>query len=93
MALGWVLRAYCFRSAVDPATKQDLRESEERTNMKLSELKGAVDAVNSQLEKVAAEVQALKDSLADAEIPADAQASLDRLAELTKNIDEINPDA
>lgn len=61
--------------------------------MKLSELNAALEAVNTQLEKVKTEVQTLKDSLSNVDLPADAQASLDRLTGLAKAIDDINPDA
>lgn len=60
---------------------------------KLSELAGLIEGVNTRLDKVKTEVQALRDSLGDVEIPASAQASLDKLAALAQAIDEINPDA
>lgn len=82
-----------FRSHCRPATQSDLQLMEQRINMKLSELNTALSAVNTTLEKVQAEVQKLKDSLADVDLPADAQASLDRLTALAAAIDEINPDA
>lgn len=96
VALGFFLRG---RRGAAPsgcaglATKRDLEQTEERINMKLSELNAALDAVNTQLEKVKTEVQTLKDSLSDVDLPADAQASLDRLTSLAKAIDDINPDA
>lgn len=60
---------------------------------KLSELSGVLEAVNMTLVKIQTEVQTLKDSLTNAAIPTDAQASLDRLTALAKAVDELNPDA
>ena len=71
-----------------PATKKDVKG----INMKLSELNTALTTVNDTLTRVQAEVQALKDSLSDVDIPAEAQASLDKLVSLAKAIDELNPD-
>ncbi len=61
--------------------------------MKLNELAGALDAVNTKVEKVRAEVQALKDSLTDVDLPPDAQAALDKLTATVQSVDDINPDA
>jgi len=48
-----------------PATKKDVKG----INMKLSELNTALTTVNDTLTRVQAEVQALKDSLSDVDIP------------------------
>lgn len=71
---------------------------------KLTELKSAVDAVNSQVAKAFGEIRSLIDQqsakieeltkqLGDADIPADAQASLDALKALAQKLDDIVPDA
>lgn len=60
---------------------------------KLSELASKLDDIEKVLEKVQTEVQALIDALKNVEIPADAQASLDKLAAIAKTIDDLNPDA
>ena len=70
------------------------QEEINKTHMaKLSTLGGTLATVLSTLEKVVVEVQALKDSLGDVEIPADAQESLDKLTALAKTLDDLNPDA
>jgi hypothetical protein len=61
--------------------------------MKLSELPAAIEAVNTTLTKVATEVQALKDSLANVDIPPAAQAALDRLTAAATALDQLNDDA
>lgn len=60
---------------------------------KLSTLKDQLEALNTQVSKIATEVQTLKDSLEDVEIPADAQAALDNLSAALKAVDDINADA
>lgn len=59
---------------------------------KLSELSGALSALADQVDKIAKEVEALKAALADVEIPAEAQAALDRLTTAIKGVDDLNPD-
>lgn len=61
--------------------------------MKLSQLNATLTEVGDKLDKVAAEVQALKDALADVDLPAEAQASLDRLVAAAQALDDLNPDA
>lgn len=74
-------------------TQDDLCVTEKRILMKISELNGVLTQVETTLGKVQAEIKLLQERLADAEIPADAQASLDRLAALATALDELNPDA
>ena len=88
LVLGWVLRG--SHSAV---TKTDLRETESKIIMKLSELAGNLKVLGDHVEKVRTEVQSLKDSLTNTELPQDAQDSLDRLSALVKSVDDITPDA
>lgn len=76
-----------------PATQFDIEQLREHIDMKLNELNAALTAVNDTLAKVQAEVEALKGSLSNVDLPADAQASLDKLSALAKAIDDINPDA
>lgn len=63
---------------------------------KLSELEAKLTALADQLNKgideVVAEVAALKDALANTEIPQTAQDSLDRLTSLVQKLDDLNPD-
>ena len=60
---------------------------------KLSTLAQTLTNVGTQLDKVKTEVEALKASLEDVEIPAEAQAALDKLAAIAQALDELNPDA
>ena len=69
-----------------------LAAMEQRINVKLSELSAKLTAVADQVDKVKTEVQNLKDSLTNVELPADAQAALDRLTESVNAVDAINPD-
>lgn len=71
-----------------PATKKDT----DKIMAKLSELAAKVTAVADQVDKVKTEVQKLKDSLADVDLPPEAQAALDRLAASVQAVDDINPD-
>lgn len=77
-------------------TRKEFEELQRKVNnmaIKVSELAGALTVVNDRLTKIQGEVQALKEALSNTEIPADAQTALDNLNSLTKNIDDINPDA
>ena len=60
---------------------------------KLSTLAGTLATIETTLTKVKAEIEALKASLGDVELPAEAQASLDRLTALSTALDDLNPDA
>lgn len=71
---------------------------------KLSELNTKLTAIGTQLTGVADQLAKAKDeiiaALGDVEIPADAQASLDKLSALadglktvSQSLDELNPDA
>lgn len=60
---------------------------------KLSELATALTALADQTDKIAKEVQALKDALANTELPPEATAALDRLTAALKGVDDLNPDA
>ena len=65
--------------------------------MKISELNGSLNALSTQLDKatgeIVAEIQTLKDALANVDIPADAKASLDALTAKAQALDDLNPDA
>jgi hypothetical protein len=85
-----------------PATKCDVK----KILMKISEVAAfvgnvdtAVQNISTQVAKIGTEVQALKDSLSDAQIPADAQTKLESLsthisavADALKQVDDIIPD-
>lgn len=86
------------------ATKQDLKTTEENIMSTISTLKEQLDAIAASATKANGEVKAkleqlnktieeLTRQLADAEIPADAQASLDALKGIVKEIDDQIPDA
>jgi prefoldin subunit 5 len=77
------------RSLFHFATKQDLR----RINMKLNELAGQLTSLADQVDKIKLEVEALKASLENVELPAEAQAALERLGAAVKAVDDANPDA
>jgi len=76
-----------------PITKLDLLKLERHLGMKISELAGSLAEIETTLNKVKTEVEALKAGLGDVEIPAEAQAALNRLSDLSKTLDELNPDA
>lgn len=61
---------------------------------KLSELAGLLSDLNTKVEKVRIEVQALKDALEadDVDLPPEAQAALDNLTAALQAVDDINPD-
>lgn len=84
-------------SRLKPATQSDLNAIEKKVMAKLSELQAQLDALNAQLAKataeIVAEIQNLKDQLANTEIPAGAQASLDALVAKAQSLDDLNPDA
>jgi uncharacterized coiled-coil protein SlyX len=65
----------------------------ERNDMKVSELNARLTQAETVLTKVQAEVQALKDSAADADLPPETVAALDRISALIGSIDAINPDS
>lgn len=60
---------------------------------KLSTLAGTLAGIETTLGKVKTEIETLKGQLGDADIPADAQATLDRLQTLATALDDLNPDA
>lgn len=62
------------------------------THMKVSELAGKFTALVGVVDKIAAEVQKLKDSLSDVDLPPEAEAALANLEASLKKVDDINPD-
>ena len=103
MTIFQTLSARLFRPW-QAATKQDLKTTEENIMAKLSTLKQELDAIAANAAKANGEVKAklellnktiedLKAQLGDTEIPADAQASLDALKGIVKEIDDQIPDA
>lgn len=64
--------------------------------MKVSELATALGAIETQITKaqdeIVKEIQALKDALADVEVPAEATASITRLSTLAQALDDLNVD-
>lgn len=72
-----------------PATKHDA----DKILMKINELAGALTALDTEVQKIATEVQALKDSLSNVDLPPAAQTALDNLTAHVKAVDDLNPDA
>jgi uncharacterized protein YoxC len=60
---------------------------------KLNTLADTLTGIEATLNKVKTEVEALKASLDNVDIPANAQESLDRLTALSKALDDLNQDA
>lgn len=85
---------FCFCRLQDmPITKADLQRTEDKIMAKLSSLAPALAAIENTLTKVKTEIETLISQLGDADIPADAQATLDRLTALATTLDDLNPDA
>jgi len=81
------LRNVCSRFV--PATKKDIQ----KILMKVSELAGVLTILDTEVQKIGTEVQALKDALANVDLPADAQTALNNLTTHLKAVDDLNPDA
>jgi uncharacterized phage infection (PIP) family protein YhgE len=85
-----------FWSGLKPATKRDLKETENHIMAKVSDLNDILKEIGDKLAKaqteIVGEISALKTALGDATIPAEAQASLDRLNTLAQALDDLNPD-
>jgi hypothetical protein len=60
--------------------------------MKLSELAGAIDGVTTKMRKIKGEVEKLKASTADVQVPSEAQQAFDQLTAFTQETDDLNPD-
>lgn len=60
---------------------------------KVSELEGKLTTLTTQVTKIATEVQALKDALANVEIPEAAETALANLTTALKAVDDLNEDA
>jgi hypothetical protein len=65
--------------------------------MKVGDLATAINKIDDQLDKaqveITGQIQALKDSLTNVELPAEATAALDRLTAAAQKLDDITPDA
>lgn len=62
-----------------PATHKELTQTERLIMAKLSTLETTLDSLTAKTDKIAVDVAAIKTSQGDPEIPADAQAALDKL--------------
>lgn len=60
---------------------------------KLADLATRLTGIETVLNKVKTEVEALRASLENVDLPPDAEAALGRLEAIAKTIDELNPDA
>ena len=67
-----------------PATKQDIKEVKELIMAKVSGLEARFEAVLTLLGTILTEIQTLKGQLGDADIPTDAEATLERLETAAK---------
>lgn len=59
----------------------------------VNELADKLTGLSAIVTKIASEVQALKDALANTAIPAEAQTALDNLTAQLTAVDDLNPDA
>lgn len=64
----------------------------DKTYMKVSEVAPTLNKISDNLDKVKTEVQNLKDSLSDVELPDEATEALERLTAATKAVDDVIPD-
>jgi hypothetical protein len=80
-----------------PATVADVKQTKQEVLMKVSELADKLTALDTQLGKaqaeINAEIDALKAALNNVEIPAAAQAAIDNLSAKVQALDDLNPDA
>lgn len=92
-----------LKSHFELATKQDLIEMEKRMALKVSELNTTVQSLRDQVVKIWGEQQTkydalvvefnrLKEQLDDAEVPADAVASIEAFQLKLKEFDDSIPD-
>jgi chromosome segregation ATPase len=85
-------RIHIGRLPDEQQTRKRLLELLDKLMAKLSTLAGTLNDLETVLNKVKIEVEKLKEQLGDVDIPADAQATLDRLSALGKTLDDLNPD-
>lgn len=84
---------------VDPAYVNDMKMLKRlelligMVNMKISELAAKLSNQTEKVEKIITEIQALKDSLSDVELPQEAIDAMGRLDAALQAADELNPDA
>jgi len=71
----------------------DVRQQRKIIMAKLSSLAASLTALGDQTAKIIAEIQTLKGTLTDVDLPADAEASLARLTGLIQSADDENADA
>lgn len=91
MIIGFVLLGLLVLVAGKSLSAQ-IHRTERQIMAKISTLNATLNTVVTTLTKVQAEIQALKDQLIDVDIPADAQATLDRLVALAGVLDDMNAD-
>lgn len=93
-----------LRLISDAATKDDLDKHGEKVTMKLSELQGSLQEVKtaslkafseirSRIDALDAKITELTGELANATVPADAQGTIADLKTISKQLDDIVPDA
>ena len=63
-----------------------------RLENKMTETADRINVLNTRVEKITGEVQALIDQLANVELPPDAQQALANLEASIANLDDKNPD-
>lgn len=69
-----------------------IKENSIHTLMKLSALSSVLTNIETTVTKIQAEVTALVENTRDVDLPADAQATLDRLQALVSTVDTLIPD-
>jgi predicted nucleic acid-binding Zn-ribbon protein len=86
---GWITFG---RLTPEHVRQEKIRKLLENIMAKLSTLATTLATIETTLTKVKTEIEKLKEQLGDVEIPAEAQATLDRLAALSTALDDLNPD-
>lgn len=93
-----------LRSTSECINKTDLDNTEKNVTMKLSELQGSLQEVKtaslkafseirSRIDALDAKITELTGELANATVPADAQGTIADLKTISKQLDDIVPDA
>lgn len=73
-------------------SRKALTQLENKIMAKVSELAGILTSLQTQVAKIQVEVQALKVSLENIDIPPEAQTALDNLTASLQAVDDLNAD-
>jgi uncharacterized coiled-coil DUF342 family protein len=88
LVIGWYARGRY--SLINQSALAQLLEN---IMTKVSEVAALINDLRGKVTKIHQEVQTLKDSLNDVDLPPEAQAALDNLSASLSALDELNPDA